>query len=279
MSGGQGRQARSALPVQPRASSFASQPGFGQRPLSSPRPGTSQLAQRRVFTPTTSRTTLLPRRSQFAATSRMMPGSGYRPLTQRFAASAAPRALPQLSSSNAAARQTVNTSTSCSLPGTKLGSLETDGVAAFAPYSLASLEPYVHPPSLLERQLDSGSDAWQVQIACLGGSSTRFNRAYRDALQPYKQTSLTVAGRALTKHPVIAGHSDITLRQSIRTDVEINVAARNSLRNFMRNGSVDRHYQGRFGDVIDYTMPNGSGARFRAIDNSFIGFLEPKRKR
>ena len=100
------------------------------------------------------------------------------------------------------------------------------------------------------------------------------NLLYKAATGQFKNSALSPAGRALTKHPEVIGKTKETLRQSLRTDGAINDAAHNALRDIMRRGITTTPTTGRFGTVTDIQIPGGFGARWGS-DGSFIGFLNP----
>jgi hypothetical protein len=100
------------------------------------------------------------------------------------------------------------------------------------------------------------------------------NLLYKAATGQFKNSALSPAGRALTKHPELIGKTKETLRQSLRTDGAINDAAHNALRDIMRRGITTTPTTGRFGTVTDIQIPGGFGARWGS-DGSFIGFLNP----
>jgi hypothetical protein len=98
---------------------------------------------------------------------------------------------------------------------------------------------------------------------------------YNSAVQAFKASDLSNAGRALTKHPEIIGETSATLRQALRTDDAINNAAHAALRDIMRNGVTTIRKLGRFGTVTQIQMPGGFGARWYP-DGRFIGFIKPR---
>ena len=101
------------------------------------------------------------------------------------------------------------------------------------------------------------------------------NPMYRSALQSFKGGPLTNAGRALTKHPEVLGFSKQTIRQTLKTNSQLNQAAHSALKNIMRNGVRTTPNLPRYGNVVQYQLKGGFGARFRASDSSFIGFINP----
>jgi len=110
------------------------------------------------------------------------------------------------------------------------------------------------------------------KVAAKGG----FNafKGYKNALQPFKGGRFTNAGRALTKHPNIVGAKDAAeLTKLYGNQTGINKAASDALKNIMRNGTQNVHPTKAFGQVIDYKLPSGLGARFSTTTNEFIGWL------
>ena len=53
----------------------------------------------------------------------------------------------------------------------------------------------------------------------------------------------------------------------------INKAAADALKNILRTGTLTTKSTKAFGDVIDFKLPSGLGARFDAATNEFITFL------
>lgn len=103
----------------------------------------------------------------------------------------------------------------------------------------------------------------------------RQSSLYRAALQPFKDSVLTAAGRALTKHPEVVGLTKQNIRNVFRTDISLNNVAANALRNILTNGTKTIENMGRYGNVIRYQLPAGGyGARWYA-NGTFIGFVNP----
>ncbi len=100
------------------------------------------------------------------------------------------------------------------------------------------------------------------------------NPLFRNALQRFKNSDLTNAGRGVTKHPELLGFTKETLRQSIKTDAELNKAASQALKEIMRQGEKTTRELPRYGTVTQYQIPNGYGARWGQNGN-FIGFINP----
>ena len=101
---------------------------------------------------------------------------------------------------------------------------------------------------------------------------------FRSALAPFKAGRLTQAGRALTKHPEVVGLTKQTLRQAYGTDIAINHAARDILKQIMRRGVHTTLVLPRYGAVIQCQIPGGFGARWYAAGSqagAFIGFIGP----
>ena len=100
------------------------------------------------------------------------------------------------------------------------------------------------------------------------------NTLFKNALQQFKNSDLSNAGRALTKHPEVVGATKEALRQGLRTDGAINEAAHEALKNIMRNGVTTTPTLGRYGTVTQIQIPGGFGARWNA-PGEFIGFINP----
>ncbi len=99
------------------------------------------------------------------------------------------------------------------------------------------------------------------------------NPMFKHALGPYRG-GFTNAGRALTKHPNIVGASSAAdLIKRFVNNAGINTAAAEALKHIMRNGSIVSKMTKAFGQVMEFKLPSGLGARFNAITNEFLGFL------
>ena len=99
------------------------------------------------------------------------------------------------------------------------------------------------------------------------------NPMFKQALQPYRNGLFTNAGRALTKHPNIVGASSAQeLIKRYGNNAGINDAAAEALKNIMRQGAVTSKITKAFGEVVEFKMPIGLGARFDAVTNEFITF-------
>lgn len=101
------------------------------------------------------------------------------------------------------------------------------------------------------------------------------NPMFKDAVSQFKNTDLTNAGRALSKHPEVIGETKESLRQVLRTDSALNNAAATSLKDIMRNGTRFEFNLPRYGNTVTYQIPGSFGARFEAATNKFIGFINP----
>jgi hypothetical protein len=101
------------------------------------------------------------------------------------------------------------------------------------------------------------------------------NAMFKSALQSFKGTALTNVGRGLTKHPEVVGLTKETLRNTFRTDAQLNEAGANALKDIMRTGEKTLDTHSRYGDIATYQIANGFGARFEAETNRFIGFINP----
>lgn len=90
------------------------------------------------------------------------------------------------------------------------------------------------------------------------------------------QAGLTAAGRALKKHGDRAESifPKVTGNQAI-----INVQGERTLREILTNPNIERtatsNRAGRYGgNIINYEIPDGKGARFNADKSEFTSFLE-----
>ena len=119
--------------------------------------------------------------------------------------------------------------------------------------------------------------AWNEQRYITGdvpiGPAGAFNliKSFRSALSLSKG-GLTNVGRALQKHPNIL---KLIGREtsSVTTNAARNEAGAQALKYIVRNGAQEVKVHKSFGKVIEYKLPNGLGARFKANTNEFIGFL------
>jgi hypothetical protein len=84
---------------------------------------------------------------------------------------------------------------------------------------------------------------------------------------------LTAAGRALQKHGSRTGS---IFPKATGNIAEINAQGESVLNGILTNpnvGTVTRHHA-RFGNVLEYRIPGGQGARFSGDGKTFFGFLE-----
>jgi hypothetical protein len=79
-------------------------------------------------------------------------------------------------------------------------------------------------------------------------------------LQPFKNSALTVAGRALTKHPELVGLTKATLNQALRSPGAINAAAEGALGGILHSGTTAVRELGRFGTTLEIRAASGLGA-------------------
>jgi len=100
-------------------------------------------------------------------------------------------------------------------------------------------------------------------------------RLLRSATEPFAETALTQAGRALTKHPEILGLTKETLRKALRTDAALNDAAKRAVSGLLENGKAAVKEIPRFGKVIEVQGAEGFGARWYEETGKFIGFIGP----
>jgi hypothetical protein len=97
--------------------------------------------------------------------------------------------------------------------------------------------------------------------------------AFKDALGKYRG-GFTNVGRALTKHTNIVGADDIKMLQTMfGSNSNINAEAARQLKTIMREGIMTTKNTKNYGQVVDYKLNNGIGARFQVETNKFIGFL------
>lgn len=85
---------------------------------------------------------------------------------------------------------------------------------------------------------------------------------------------LTMAGRALQKH---GSRTKSMFPKAIGNVSAINAQGEDVLKEILTNPnvtSVIRHHA-RFGDILEYKILGGQGARFSSDGNTFIGFIEP----
>jgi filamentous hemagglutinin len=95
---------------------------------------------------------------------------------------------------------------------------------------------------------------------------------FKAALQPFKNTNLTQAGRAVTKHPEYFGFSDLASLQNVHnTPSKLNALGASKLKDIMRNGEVSSGAGGRYpGGWNTITLPDGGAASWHA-SGEFIG--------
>lgn len=88
---------------------------------------------------------------------------------------------------------------------------------------------------------------------------------------PFKETALTVAGRALTKHPNAAGfQTGVELSQALRSPAALNAAANDVVSAILSNGT---RTISRDGQVVNIVLESSIGARFSVATGQFITFL------
>jgi hypothetical protein len=93
-----------------------------------------------------------------------------------------------------------------------------------------------------------------------------------NASKVFRSGPLTVAGRALTKHPNIIGESGNIL-QKLGGAANVNAAAARALESIVQTGTMTTKSTKAFGEIIQYTLDSGLGARFSATSGEFIGFI------
>jgi RHS repeat-associated protein len=89
-----------------------------------------------------------------------------------------------------------------------------------------------------------------------------------------EKSGLTTVGRALQKHGSRAGSS---FPKVVGSPEAINAQGETVLKEILTNPSVttDVRHHARFGEVLEYRIPGGQGARFSSDGKKFFGFLEP----
>lgn len=89
----------------------------------------------------------------------------------------------------------------------------------------------------------------------------------------------TNAGRGTAKHPNVLGvyvpkdQVQKALIDKFGSQAGVNRAAADALKNIMRNGTRSTQDTKAYGNVTDFKLDNGIGARFYSQSNKFIGFL------
>jgi hypothetical protein len=117
-----------------------------------------------------------------------------------------------------------------------------------------------------------------LENASVSPLATRGEPLFRNALQAFKGGNLTNVGRALSKHPEVVNLTKETLTKTLRNPQAINQAASTVLENIMRMGVRTTPTIGRYGQVIQYQIPGGFGARWYGAGErlgEFIGFINP----
>lgn len=84
---------------------------------------------------------------------------------------------------------------------------------------------------------------------------------------------MTAAGRALQKHGNRVGS---IYPKATGNAAAINAQGETVLKGILTNPNAINtvRYHARFGDVLEYRIPGGQGARFSGDGKTFIGFLE-----
>ena len=105
-----------------------------------------------------------------------------------------------------------------------------------------------------------------------GGAAPEMSRLLGNATQVFRNGPLTNVGRALTKHPNIIGESG-NIIQKLGGAANVNTAGARALENIMQTGTMTTKSTAAYGDIIQYTLESGLGARFSATTGEFIGFI------
>jgi hypothetical protein len=98
-----------------------------------------------------------------------------------------------------------------------------------------------------------------------------------DAANPFKNSKFSKSGRAVTKHPGIVGKTKENLRQTYKTESEINNAALDAVADMMNKSKPVTKDLPRYGKVTEYRRADGWGVRYQESTGEFIGFIEPPR--
>jgi hypothetical protein len=83
----------------------------------------------------------------------------------------------------------------------------------------------------------------------------------------------TVAGRSLQKHGSLPGSA---FPRATGNPAAMNAQGQTVLDQIITHPDVNsaiRHHA-RFGDILEYKIPGGQGARFSSNGKTFIGFIE-----
>jgi hypothetical protein len=111
-----------------------------------------------------------------------------------------------------------------------------------------------------------------VGAGCARGAGTEAAALLAAATRPFRNGPLTKAGRELTRHLNIAGQPG-NIRQTLSGARGVNAAALEALEQIMTNGIRMSKSTTAYGDVIDFKLPSGLGARFSVETGESIGFL------
>ncbi len=110
------------------------------------------------------------------------------------------------------------------------------------------------------------------EAGAAGGLAPEMSSLLRNATQVFRRGPLTNVGHALTKHPNIIGESGNILHK-LGGAANVNTAAARALENIMRTGTMTRTSTAAYGDIIQFKLESGLGARFSATTGEFIGFI------
>ncbi len=113
--------------------------------------------------------------------------------------------------------------------------------------------------------------AWKIDKASKAAKSIETLLKAGKALD---KGGFTAVGRALQKHGSRVGSAFPKAKGNASA---INAQGEAVLKGILTNSnvtSVTRHHA-RFGNVLEYKIPGGQGARFSSDGKKFIGFIEP----
>lgn len=135
------------------------------------------------------------------------------------------------------------------------------------PCGLVSFGP-CDPGKITDNILDSAKDIL---------ANPKSRDMFLDAAKPFKNSKFSKSGRTVTKHPGIVGKTKDNLRQTYKTEAEINKAAMDAVTDIMNKPKTVTKDMPRYGKVTEYRRADGWGVRYQDSTGEFIGFIEPPR--
>jgi RHS repeat-associated protein len=139
---------------------------------------------------------------------------------------------------------------------------------------VALVYPFVPVFGLAGAGTNSAIRTFQLRLAATGGREAA--KEVGDLLKAgnaLNKGGLTAVGRALQKHGSRTGS---IFPQATGNAAAINAQGEAVLNEILTNPAVTKtvRYHARFGNVLEYRIPGGQGARFSGDGKTFIGFLE-----